>query len=153
MDAIDEVRRRLGELASMENELCAARGSRDHWRKRAEESESELNALKAELDACWVKLPTDIGGETIRLDDVLVGPSGETFTVSRLEMCYSGWRLWGNGEYVSPDDTIHAEEQRTVEDVLSDFADDVIGCCDDREKLAAAAAEIRELLGVNDEEE
>lgn len=151
-DPIDLVKRELGELRRYKQELADARGSRDHWRKLADEHESELIMLKAERDACWVKLPTDTSGETIHHGDLLVDSDGVTFHANELVLCESGWMLRYMGEDVFPVDTIHAEEQRTVEDVLEDFGAEVAGGYDTHEAARIYANEIRELLGVDDGE-
>lgn len=149
--AIDKVRAMLGELKSMAHNYEELRRSRDRWKRFAEEREAELNLLKAEKDACWVKLPTDTSGETIRPGDMLVDSDGVTFRANELVLCDSGWKvLRYMGEDVSTDDTIHAEEQRTVEDVLEECISDwENGRFESHEELAARHAErIRELLGV-----
>lgn len=161
MDAIDEVRRRLGELASMENELQAARCSRDHWRKLADERESELDFLIAERDACWVKLPTDTSGEVIRPGDTLETNGMRCGTCASIERYQDGrWRVHaiprGHNTRVAfdPWEVRHAEEQRTVEDVLYEVSCRAYANEDERcDGLLEYAKEIRELLGVDDVEE
>lgn len=120
-DPIDLVKRDLGELRRYKQELADARGSRDHWRKLAGEREDELEALKSEMAARWVKLPTDTSGETIRHGDLLVDSDGVTFRANELVLRDSGWMLRYMGEDVLPEDTIHAEEELTEEGVLTDF--------------------------------
>lgn len=157
--AIDNVRSMLGELKSMAHNYAELKRSRDRWKTFAEERESKLNMIETELDARWVKLPIDAEGVPIHVGDELETSGGEDGTCVSIECSRNGrWsvsvrpRGWDTPTVYDQLEVIHAKEQRTVEDVLSDFADDVIRCCDDREKLAAAAAEIRELLGVDDEE-
>lgn len=149
--AIDKVRAMLGELKSMAHNYEALHRSRDRWKKFAEEHESELNALAVEMAHSWVKLPVDAEGVPIHVGDVLDG-YGKTIEVVDMRYGRSGWVLIGrdgNG-YADTLAFAHHHEQRTVDDVLSDFANDVIRCCDDREKLEAAAAEIRGLLVVGE---
>lgn len=152
---IDRVRAMLGELKSMAHNYAELRRSRDRWKKLAEESDAESSALAVEMDSRWVKLPTDISGETIRPGDRLVGDAGTTFHVDWLELRADGWMLRHRDEIIPPDNTIHSEEERTVEDVLEDCISDwENGRFESHEELAARHAErIRELLGVNDEEE
>lgn len=152
---IDRVRAMLGELKSMAHNYAELKRSRDRWKQFADERESELGALKAEIDACWAKLPTDTSGETIRPGDLLVDSDGVTFRANELVLRDSGWVLRYMGDDMFPVDTIHAEEQLTVEDVLEDCISDwENGRFESHEELAARHAErIRELLGVNDEEE
>lgn len=160
MDAIDEVRRRLGELASMENELQAARESRDHWRKRAEESESELNALAVEMAHSWVKLPVDADGVPIHVGDELETSGGEDGTCVSIECSRDGrWsvsvrpRGWDTPTVYDQLEVIHAKEQRTVEDVLYEVSCRAYANEEERcDVLLESAKEIRELLGVDDEE-
>lgn len=156
--AIDNIRSMLGELKSMAHNYAELKRSRDRWKQFADERESELDLLKAERDACWVKLPNDISGETIRPGDVLVGSSGETFTVDGFELRGAVWKVLHQGEKTFTWETIHdeehrtADEPRTVEDVLEDCISDwENGMFESHEELAARHAErIRELLGVDE---
>lgn len=129
--AIDNIRSMLGELKSMAHNYSELKRSRDRWKRLAEEREEELEALKAEMAHSWVKLPTDLGGETIRPGDLLVDSDGVTFRANELVLRDSGWMLRYMGEDVFPVDTIHAEEQRTVEDVLREFVRELLGVEDD----------------------
>lgn len=152
--AIDNVRSMLGELKSMAHNYAELKRSRDRWKKLAEEREDELEALNAEMAACWVKLPADTSGETIHHGDLLVDSDGVTFHANELVLRDSGWLLRCMGEDVFPVDTIHADEERTVEDVLEDCISDwENGRFESHEELAARHAErIRELLVVEDGE-
>ena len=149
-DPIDLVKRELGELRRYKQELADARGSRDHWRKRADEIEQELIMMKAERDACWVKLPVDAEGEAIRPGDKLCHAEIGVPIRPNLTLHDWGWRVGGfRGE-----DLRHVtEEPRTVEDVLADFGAEVASGYDTHEAARIYANEIRELLGVDDGEE
>lgn len=154
--AIDNVRSMLGELKSMAHNYAELKRSRDRWKQFADKSDCELIMLKAERDACWVKLPVDADGEPIHVSDVLDG-YGKTIEVVDMRYGRSGWVLIGrdgNG-YADTLAFAHHHEQRTVEDVLEDCISDwENGRFESHEELAARHAErIRELLGVDDGEE
>lgn len=148
--AIDNVRSMLGELKSMAHNYAELKRSRDRWKTFAEEHESELNALAVDMASRWVKLPTDTSGETIRPGDLLVDSDGVTFRAEWLHLRDSGWLLRYMGEDVFPEDTIHADEQRTIVDVLADFGAEVASGNDTHETASRYADEIRELLGVEE---
>lgn len=102
-----------------------------------------------------VTLPIDAVGETIR-PGARVMHDGRVWLVRTLMLTDdSEWLLDGEAEGgVLPSRTIRPMdckvlEERTLEDVLSDFAADISSCCDDCETVQRYADEIRQILGVS----
>lgn len=110
-----EIKRKVGEMASMENDLRQAQGARDYWKSRFERMERDLCE-------CYVVLPVDADGVPIHAGDVLDG-YGKTIEVVEIQYRRSGWVLIsrdGNG-YADTFAFTHHHE-RTVEDVLEEYA-------------------------------
>lgn len=152
--AIDRVRAMLGELKSMAHNYAELKRSRDRWKQFADERDCELITLKAERDACWVKLPVDANGEPIRPGD-MVGYFGDGVRMRAYGVCEEGiFYAFEGADAPEPLPTSalrhFPEAERTVEDVLEDCISDwENGRFESHEELAARhAREIRELLGV-----
>ena len=163
-EAVKTVKRAMGEMRGMANELAQAQGSRDHWREKAGRLESELNKLRAEVDACYVRLPVDADGVPIHLGDKLRSDeTGRSFPCRGYNMTLCGGQMWwavecsydshcGTSEYVSARSCHHVEE-RTLEDVLRglvEAAENPEGGRLDNGDIDGFADEIRDLLGVDD---
>lgn len=103
----------------------------------------------------YVTLPLDAAGKTIH-PGARVMHYGKTWIVRTLMLGEGGWLLDcqpedgepPTGRTVRPMDCKVLEE-RTLEDVLSDFAADISSCCDDCETAQRYADEIRQILGVS----
>ena len=103
-----------------------------------------LNVHTDLMDASgWVRLPKDADGEYIHAGEKLDG-YGKTITVVEMRYGRSGWVLiseYGNAYADSFAFTHH--HAPTVEDVLTEFADEVQRCCDTADTIAEYAAKLR----------
>ena len=150
-----EIKRKVGEMASMENDLRQAQGAREHW-------EAKCKALESDVVLHHVALPADATGSTIQ-PGARVMHDGKAWAVRTLMLTDEGeWLLDCQpmdgeppaGRTVKPEDCVVAR-QRTVEDVLLEFlramADATEGDARDVEAAEDAAIrryadEIRQML-------
>ncbi|MBQ9005335.1 MAG: hypothetical protein IJ092_03060 [Atopobiaceae bacterium] len=157
-EAVKTVKRAMGEMRGMANELSQARASRDHWREKCEGLESEMVQADMELAECYARLPVDAEGVVIHLGDEL-----DVGTVQRIVLCDESWddyvltSRWNDNVLTESfcHEVSHAEEreERTLEDVLRglvEAAENPEGGRLDNGDIDGFADEIRDLLGVDD---
>lgn len=141
-----EVKSKVGEMASMENDIRQAQRSRDYWKDKFERLESDVTER-------YAVLPADANGETIRLRAVVMH-DGWAWRVKTLMLADGGeWlldcmRSDGAAEKtLMPEDCVIAK-WRTVEDVLREFAEAIDGQNEDFGSLVVKryADEIRQML-------
>lgn len=142
-----EIKRKVGEMANTENNLRLAQGARDHWKAECERMEEDLYER-------YVALPIDAGGKTIR-PGARVMHAGKVWLVRTLVLDEHSWLLDCQpedgeppaGRTVRPEDCV-VVKKRTVEDVLSEFAEAIDGQNEDFGSLVVKryADEIRQML-------
>lgn len=117
-----EIKRKVGEMASMENDLRQAPASRDYWKNKFEQMERDLYKR-------YVELPTDAAERNTVRPGAMVRHAGKTWLVRTLMLTDEGeWLLDCQpedgeppaGRTVKPEDCV-VVEPRTVEDVLLEF--------------------------------
>ena len=121
-----EVKRKVGEMASMENDLHLKQASRDYWK-------SMYEGFARDVGERYVKLPTDAGGATIR-PGARVTHAGKLWVVWAIVLNEAGWLLDCQprdgeppaGRTVRPEDCV-VVHRRTLEDVLREFAKSIEG--------------------------
>lgn len=148
-NGVDEIRRQMGYLSHERNNFEQLMGSRDHWREKAQVLESEAMHREMEIDECYVKLPVDADGETIRLGDMLDNGYGKRFKVANMTLGHAGELVLSGpiqGDMsitiACPPECRHVGE-RTIEDVLCELLDKVD---DDRAGQAEIIAEYAKKL-------
>lgn len=144
-----EIKRKVGEMATTENNLRLAQGARDHWKAECERMEEDLYER-------YVALPIDAGGKTIR-PGARVTHDGKLWVVWAIVLNEAEWLLDCQpmdgeppaGRTVKPEDCV-VVGRRTVEDVLREFAEAIDGQNEDFGSLVVKryADEIRQIMGV-----
>lgn len=140
-----EIKRKVGEMASMENDLRQAQASRDYWKNKFERMERDLSER-------YVELPVDADGEAIQFRHVVMH-DGWAWRVRTLMMGDDGWLLDCVRSDAAAVKTLRPEDctlakWRTVEDVLREFAEAIEGQNEDFGSLVVKkyADEIRQML-------
>ena len=129
----------LEKLRKYADDVCSKRDQRE-LRQYIDELESEVNDN-------YMRLPVDADGVPIRVgDSVNMEDSDKEFTVQLVgDICFRG-QLLGTGAMETHYSRCCCHvKPRTLEDILQDVWGDVI-------EIDDAAAEIRELLGVDGDE-
>lgn len=140
-----EIKRKVGEMASMENDLRQAQGSRDYWKDKC-------YRFAQDVGEHYVTLPIDAGGGTIR-PGVMVMHDGKTWAVRTLMLTDEGeWLLDCQpedgeppaGRTVKPEGCV-VVERRTVEDVLRE----VVTLCHNtwKEDSAFRSCDVDDVMG------
>lgn len=142
-----EIKRKVREMSNADNNLIQAQGARDHWK-------AKLESLEQDVRERYVALPVDANGATIR-PGARVMHAGKLWVVWSIVLNEAGWLLDCQprdgeppaGRTVRPEDCV-VVKPRTVEDVLSEFAEAIEGQNEDFGSLIVKryADEIRQML-------
>lgn len=142
-----EIKRKVREMATMENNLRQAQGSRDYWKDMHDRYQKLV-------EEAYVMLPLDADGAPIHVGDSVGVICGEDGKVVAVELGESGWSVsivpagWDVPTLHDPSSLRHRHE-RTVEDVLRELVevaeDTSAGRLDDGD-IQGFADEIRQML-------
>lgn len=101
--------------------------------------------IEAEIAERYIPLPLDEDGVPIHVGEICY-EGGEPFKVSSIEWNGICWSAWSKPEKRHIAHHVSHVEPRTIEDVLTDFAEEWMDTNDASETLAKYAEEIRGMM-------